>query len=127
MDAELKTEWIKRLTSGEYEQGQERLRNADIDDQGQETGKATFCCLGVLCDVLKDRGLGEWNGDAFAQDKTIFKSEYESESYDLEGELNDPVLGYVGIHHTDQIRLIGMNDTEEQTFDEIAEFIAVQL
>jgi len=125
MDAELKTEWIKRLTSGEYEQGQERLRNVDVDDQGQETGPATFCCLGVLCDLLKDKGLGEWDADHFSQDKTVFTSEYEF--YDLEGELNGPVLRYVGMTNNDQQRLIGMNDNDGYTFDQIALVIAADL
>lgn len=46
MDPVLKAEWIDALTSGEYPQGNHYL-NKD--------GK--FCCLGVLCELLVDKGL----------------------------------------------------------------------
>lgn len=44
--------WVKALRSGKYKQGSEALRNGD-----------TYCCLGVLCDVIdpsgwKDKSLG---------------------------------------------------------------------
>lgn len=126
MNEDLKEEWIKRLTSGDYEQGQDQLRTMFEDDQGQETGEAKYCCLGVLCDVLKDKGLGEWNRRGFTPDNTVFKVEYESDGYDLEGDLNRPVLAYVGLHDSDQQTLINMNDHHENSFDEIAEFIAVE-
>lgn len=38
---EIKDKWIAALTSGEYKQGQGYLRLGD-----------TYCCLGVLCDLL---------------------------------------------------------------------------
>lgn len=44
-DQEIMREWVDRLRSGEYEQGQGRLR---IDDR--------FCCLGVLCEIALEQG-----------------------------------------------------------------------
>lgn len=41
MDPALKAKWVTALRSGEYEQGQSRLR----------TLEGSFCCLGVLCEV----------------------------------------------------------------------------
>ena len=42
MKAELKTKWIEALRSGKYNQG----RRALVTNQG------SYCCLGVLCDVM---------------------------------------------------------------------------
>jgi hypothetical protein len=48
MDKKLKAKWIKALRSGEYKQGKGVLRSG--------TGKdASYCCLGVLCDVAGKR------------------------------------------------------------------------
>ena len=49
MNAEIKAEWIAALRSGDYKQGRDRLNSGD-----------GFCCLGVLCDLHRKRGLGEW-------------------------------------------------------------------
>lgn len=43
MDAQIKARWIAALNSGEYKQGIGTLNSG---------GK--FCCLGVLCEVLKE-------------------------------------------------------------------------
>lgn len=123
MDKELKTEWIKRLESGKYSQGTEKLRGVDEDDQDQETGDASFCCLGVLCDIFMDRGLGEWNGQVFEPDYSVFGSRAPYEYHGLEGELNDVVLAYVGMTNEQQQHLVGMNDNDGYNFDEIAEYI----
>lgn len=51
MDARIKQLWIDALRSGEYKQGQNRLRLRD-----------EFCCLGVLCDLHQKENptLGRW-------------------------------------------------------------------
>ncbi len=46
MNRELKKRWVEALRSGQYKQGQKQLR-PDAD---------TFCCLGVLCDLLDANG-----------------------------------------------------------------------
>jgi hypothetical protein len=47
-------DWITALGSGHYSQGQRKLRT--VDD--------TYCCLGVLCDVLDTRhNIGQWHFD----------------------------------------------------------------
>lgn len=40
MNQEIKAKWVAALRSGEYKQGEGRLRNGD-----------KFCCLGVLCNL----------------------------------------------------------------------------
>lgn len=64
MKADLKAKWVEALRSGEYKQTQGRLRDSD-----------SFCCLGVLCDLVQPKGWkrlggsesGYWqHGDAYA-------------------------------------------------------------
>src|SRR5689334_12189419 len=50
MTAELRDAWCAALRSGKYEQGTGRLC---------KDGK--FCCLGVLGDLLVQRGLAKWS------------------------------------------------------------------
>jgi len=45
----IKDEWLAALRSGKYEQGRYRLRTEN-----------QYCCLGVLCDILKEKVDGEW-------------------------------------------------------------------
>ena len=47
MKKDVMEQWVKALRSGDYKQGQGRLRSL--------TNK--FCCLGVLCDISKQ---GRW-------------------------------------------------------------------
>jgi len=47
---ELIKEWVKALRSGEYTQGKRALRDTENK----------FCCLGVLCDITKEKLNLEW-------------------------------------------------------------------
>lgn len=55
-------EWLAALRSGKYKQGKDALRTADNK----------FCCLGVYCDILQEKGYGEWEVD-YAAKKHRFK------------------------------------------------------
>jgi len=46
--------WVEALRSGKYQQAKDYLR--------REHG---FCCLGVLCDLAQQDGIGKWNGYCF--------------------------------------------------------------
>lgn len=46
LDAKVKSDWIEALRSGEYEQ----MRGALMNENYPNT--PTYCCLGVLCDVV---------------------------------------------------------------------------
>lgn len=48
MDEQIKTEWVKRLRSGDYKQGMGSL-NADNK----------FCCHGVLCEIAVENNIIE--------------------------------------------------------------------
>ena len=123
MDEQIKQRWLEALRSGEYQQTKGTLH----DTKG-------FCCLGVLCDVLKNDPLfrGEWvyNGGKVAQ----FVEEGGESSMALPSEVfmqrmgidrNDPYTqeprvftdGDIGKH-----RLATLND-EGYTFAEIADII----
>ncbi len=54
MDAQLKAQWIAALRSGEYRQGEGKLRDG-----------GNYCCLGVLCDIVDP---GAWEDDTFFYD-----------------------------------------------------------
>lgn len=51
MNQDIKKRWVEALRSGKYKQ----TRGALKDDQG-------FCCLGVLCDLAAQDGIGKWEG-----------------------------------------------------------------
>lgn len=50
MRADIKNRWILALRSNEYDQGTGRLRDANDG----------YCCLGVLCDLAAQDGVGQW-------------------------------------------------------------------
>lgn len=52
MNEEVKKEWIDRLRSGRYNQTSGKLR--------REGG---FCCLGVLCEIARDKEIVTLEGD----------------------------------------------------------------
>lgn len=56
MELVKKYEWVQALYSGEYDQCRERLKLIDAG------GNASFCCLGVLCDIS---GEGEWEDHVY--------------------------------------------------------------
>lgn len=49
---ELREEWIERLRSGKYTQGKSFLLRKDRKDHGE----LRYCCLGVLCEMLHEKG-----------------------------------------------------------------------
>lgn len=53
MNPEWKAPWVSALRSGTYSQGHRRLRRLE-----------SFCCLGVLCDLFIEKGLGTWRNGA---------------------------------------------------------------
>lgn len=47
------TEWAEALTSGNYVQGKERLREyAEVEAGDPWNAEFTYCCLGVGCDLM---------------------------------------------------------------------------
>jgi hypothetical protein len=131
MDQHIKEEWTQALRSGEYEQGEGALRQ-DGDD-----GTLKHCCLGVLCDIVKDRVGGQW--------REWSSKEYE---FELEDEMDAPP--HKSVAHTEFLPdvvvsmadlpgqevevgdtfLTNHNDgthTDKKNFDEIADLIEQHL
>lgn len=107
MNQELKTKWVEALRSGKYPQGK-RYLNRD----------GAYCCLGVLCEV---RG-----------EEKRTSSEYGATSY---GESNDPrtstlspeMLESAGMDCYSQQTLVNLNDADNKSFSEIADWIEANL
>lgn len=89
MDPDVRAEWVRRLRSGDYLQGTGELRSStDVD------GDARYCCLGVLCEVARDRGVVSYDRTTFGYRSTVDPREG---SYD--GVLPPAVQAWAGLLH----------------------------
>ena len=62
MNEQIKQDWIAALLSGDYTQGQERLRDGD-----------RYCCLGVLCDLyVKSHNDLRWDANEIVDNDNLF-------------------------------------------------------
>lgn len=105
MDKALKAKWLEALRSGKYKQGQRKLRNQ----------KDEFCCLGVLCDIS---GQGQWKRGDNSSTYCYYK-EWESGYCCLPSFMEE----FSGIGAGTEEDLIALNDIDELSFSEIAEWI----
>lgn len=105
LNKKLKHKWLKALRSGEYKQGKGHLKD---DFYG-----ATFCCLGVLCEVSK-----------LKQDLNGY---YQYKNSKSDTKLPRKFRQKIGMTVNTQSKLISMNDDEPKTFDEIAKYISRNL
>lgn len=102
MDFALKNQWVKALRSGNYEQGKNLLRSKENK----------FCCLGVLCDLMNSQAWDE--------------SYIETVGGYYWGASGAIIIGFDTIINTpgiEQGNLTNMNDTQNKSFAEIADFI----
>ena len=107
MDTTIKNQWVTALRSGNYRQGKHALRNNDL-----------FCCLGVLCDIMKDHKLiqGKWVPTGFL----LMGAEAPQKGYPGAKIIDIADLNIVAD------RLTVMNDGGT-SFDEIATYIEENL
>lgn len=127
MKPEIKKIWVEALNSGEYKQGQKMLC------QENEDGTASFCCLGVLCDLAEKQKI--------VTHRTVEGIDYKRRSYgnerlDREFFLPYDVVMWAGLQENDprvQLpesgnwdTLSAMND-EGKSFSEIAKAIEAGL
>lgn len=113
IDPEFKGRWVAALRSGNYKQGQGRLRRADD----------TYCCLGVACDVS---GRGEWmlSEGAYEYVLSTFKRSFMAVPTVLAEEIGLEISLDAG---DPQRVLWRLNDTEGRSFAEIADWIEENL
>ena len=114
MNPEIKKQWVAALRSGEYRQGQGSLCAEGFDGFG-------YCCLGVLVDTVFD---GDW-----VLDKSLGLKQYVLDMghgiYD--GTLPPELQQAYELSYDEQERLIRMNDIQERSFNEIADYIEKNL
>jgi hypothetical protein len=112
MDSETKSHWVAALRSGDYKQGTKVLR----------TVADSYCCLGVLCNLVDPNGWERSGVEIVNHDSYAFrykgKRVYGALPVDLQGEKH--ISPWVNIH------LIHMNDSGS-TFDQIADWIEENL
>jgi hypothetical protein len=92
---EIFEKWLNELRGGNYLQGRGRLRQ-----QGKK--EYSFCCLGVLADIINPH----WEHTSLWADTACVTG-----------------LPPNIVPHEIQGRLIGMNDNEEKSFREIADYL----
>ena len=102
MNKEIKDRWLIALRSGDYIQGTGSLK---IDD--------SFCCLGVLCDILQKDLNTYWDDDSFENTSDLLP-----EIVWKYAELPDSDPGIDGTR-----TLSSCNDFRRNSFEEIADLI----
>lgn len=124
---ELIKKWVKALRSGEYTQGKKALRDTENN----------FCCLGVLCDITKEKLNLEWGlgvdeiyymGEEKCDGVLPFEvSEYLGEVLDhrivirdSNSKIPEDVSRYLRFNDT---YLTELNDDYDLTFNEIADIL----
>lgn len=112
MDIEIRDKWISALRSGEYKQGHGYLR---------EVKNNSFCCLGVLCDIIDPDNWSKGH-----QTYTFNKKSNGGNQYC--GVLLPPsVREMTGLPETEEDTLIVMNDDQLLSFNQIADWIEANL
>lgn len=109
MNQEIKQEWIAALLSG-IRQATGKLRRDD-----------GYCCLGVLCEILKDRVGGSWEApspNAYSNGSVFTLNNEGADSY-----LPVSVRQLAGLDSGEEVNLALMNDGGK-SFKEIAEKVA---
>ena len=129
MNPEIKAQWLAALRSGEYQQTNGALRREQPD------GSVGYCCLGVLCEVLAKDGKIEFEPELGYPDLRNYGKGFDSEGDHLPGgafSLPYVVRELVNIstdagvyedEYGNEYTLIGHNDSDKKSFDEIADII----
>lgn len=112
MNKDIKEQWVEALRSGEYEQGRGTLCQDN-----------KFCCLGVLFDIAGGEVEGEWIPHDILSNAWRATSPSNSTLYGLPTDF----LDFCEVASSEAFNLICMNDNNEQSFEQIAEWIEENL
>jgi hypothetical protein len=118
MNEQIKEKWIEKLESGEYSQGQGRLRI-----KNEEGGPDKFCCLGVLADIINPNGWKCQQDVSYYSGKEVYCYIFDNEGSDY---IPEDIADEIGLSTQDQNELAQMNDSGKK-FHEIAEEIRNRL
>lgn len=108
MNPEIKAKWVAALRSGKYKQGKNVLCRPS------STGELAYCCLGVLGEelgLLSTQGHCDWKSWGIDGNIGSIPAD-EAEELGLSGK---------------QGVLVDMNDRDGKSFNEIADWIEVNL
>lgn len=102
MNQRIKTLWVAALYSGAFKQRQQYLNRG-----------GRHCCLGVLCEVAG-------NKPSSTLEDTVYYGGFCST-------LSPSFRDSVGLSHSEMHKLISMNDKQDLTFKQIANWIEREL
>lgn len=103
MDNDLKQIWVNALRSGNYTQGKRALRTANDE----------YCCLGVLCDLV---------------DSSQWVLQEDSKFYAWDRDIALPPVSWVSdMLDSKMFVLANLNDDQQKSFSEIADWIEENL
>lgn len=124
MDPVKKAEWVRRLRSGVYLQGQGQLhiRRPEGD---------FYCCLGVLCEMAKEDGVELSITEYEVHSGLVLSIQYHGEEEFLPTRVQEwagladsnPTVSYAANGRTRNNTLSYLNDDFRESFPEIADII----
>ena len=114
MNKAIKEKWVAALRSGEYQQcaGALRKEHAGSPD--------TFCCLGVLCDIVDSKGWRSPYNTLTNKKQFVFNGMHSSNG------LTNELRGTLSVNTQEEIELVRLNDNGRD-FSYIADFIEEHL
>ncbi len=117
INKKFKKQWVKALRSAKFEQGRECLRDTDNN----------FCCLGVACHLLRPNLWAKReNSSAFIMRMLPSSVEGNADSFS-EAYMPVQLAKKVGLCDEAQGHLASMNDDDDCSFEEIANWIEENL
>lgn len=111
MNHEIKTKWLAALRSGDYRKSVHVLKRYFT------TTKPGYCCMGVLCDIIKD-DFGHASDLLEQNEPGSFHNAKKSKF----AVLDQSALHFTGVSPQHQRTLTSMND-KGATFERIANYI----
>lgn len=112
MRKDVKDAWIKKLLSGEYKQTRHRLRRV-VD------GQDCFCALGLLGEVLVEKGVCSWK---LSENEQVYKLRLANSGENICG-IHSELDEYLEWDTKQQDAIWEKNDCEVAGFVEIAQFV----
>jgi hypothetical protein len=115
MDKEMLGAWLSALRSGKYAQGTGFLRSSDD----------CFCAVGVLADLMVKRGDAVWRPSPIFSCFNLVESRFSQHEFPPieDGALGAGLAYKAGLPRAVELAITDANDTEKQSFLELADFI----
>lgn len=126
MNPEVKSAWLTALRSGNYVQTRFNLERIDSD------GTSKFCCLGVLCDIAEKENIIDRRVYPDSYNCAVYGPSLPQFAFDLDfssrtGTLPDEVSYWAKLDTKSENSLVELNDGQRLSFDEIADWIEVNI